>query len=147
MELIDMPVAAKFIVAFGLVLVLIGASALLWRRFAGGPLSTSGPRGRQPRLAVIDAAAVDARRRLVLIRRDNTEHLLMIGGPSDIVIESTIARAAANSAMRELRPGPTTDIPGRAAIDGQGWSQPFETMPRVARPIEPPPPYPPTPAG
>jgi flagellar protein FliO/FliZ len=145
MELIDMPVAAKFIVAFVLVLVLIGAFALLWRRFAGGPLSTSGPRGRQPRLAVIDAAAVDARRRLVLIRRDNTEHLLMIGGPSDIVIESNIARAAANSAMRELRPGPTTDIPGRAAIDAQGWSQPFETMPRVARPIEPP--YPPAPAG
>jgi hypothetical protein len=46
-----------------------------------------------PRLAVIDAAAVDGRRRLVLVRRDNIEHLLMIGGPTDIVVESSIVRA------------------------------------------------------
>jgi len=46
-----------------------------------------------PRLAVIDAAAVDGRRRLVLVRRDNIEHLLMIGGPTDIVVESNIVRA------------------------------------------------------
>jgi hypothetical protein len=42
---------------------------------------------------VIDAAAVDGRRRLVLVRRDNIEHLIMIGGPTDIVVESTIVRA------------------------------------------------------
>jgi len=50
---------------------------------------------RQPRLAVIDAATVDGRRRLVLIRRDNVEHLLMIGGPTDIVIEQNMVRATA----------------------------------------------------
>ena len=48
------------------------------------------------RLAVVDAAAVDGRRRLVLIRRDNVEHLLMIGGPTDIVVEPNIVRAAAH---------------------------------------------------
>src|SRR5258708_6997786 len=134
-----MPDAARFIVAFLLVLGLIGAGAFLWRRFGGGPLRTTGPRGRQPRLAVIDAAAVDARRRLVLIRRDNTEHLLMIGGPTDIVIESNIARAAANPAMRELRTGLAADIPPRQppAADGQGWPPPFDTLPRTARPLEP----------
>ena len=36
---------------------------------------------------MIDAATVDGRRRLILIRRDNTEHLMMIGGPTDVVIE------------------------------------------------------------
>jgi hypothetical protein len=45
-------------------------------------------------LAVIDAASVDGRRRLVLIRRDNVEHLLMIGGPTDVVVEQNIVRAA-----------------------------------------------------
>src|SRR5450756_2169486 len=44
-------------------------------------------------LAVIDAATVDGRRRLVLIRRDNVEHLLMIGGPTDLVVEPNIVRA------------------------------------------------------
>lgn len=53
-----------------------------------------GGKNRQPRLAVLDAAAVDTRRRLVLVRRDNVEHLIMIGGPTDIVIESRIQGAA-----------------------------------------------------
>ena len=51
---------------------------------------------------MIDAAAVDGRRRLVLIRRDNVEHLLMIGGPTDVVVEPNIVRAAgAREAARE----------------------------------------------
>jgi flagellar protein FliO/FliZ len=43
---------------------------------------------------VIEAADIDRRRRLVLIRRDNTEHLMMIGGPTDVVIEGDIVRAS-----------------------------------------------------
>ena len=43
-----------------------------------------------PRLAVVDHANVDGRRRLVLIRRDDTEHLIMTGGPVDVVIETGI---------------------------------------------------------
>ncbi len=50
-------------------------------------------RNRQPRLSVTDAAMVDDKRRLVLVRRDNVEHLVMIGGPSDIVIEQGIERS------------------------------------------------------
>jgi hypothetical protein len=46
-------------------------------------------------LAVIDAAKVDGRRHLILIRRDNVEHLLLIGGPTDIVVEPNVVRAAA----------------------------------------------------
>ncbi|MBN8975158.1 MAG: flagellar biosynthetic protein FliO [Rhizobiales bacterium] len=83
-----------FFFAFVAVLVLIGVVAWLVRRFAGNRLGGSAGRGRMPRLAVIDAAAVDGRRRLVLVRRDNVEHLLMIGGPSDIVVEQNIVRAA-----------------------------------------------------
>ncbi|AMA59167.1 flagellar biosynthetic protein FliO [Bradyrhizobium sp. CCGE-LA001] len=83
-----------FIVAFIAVLALIGVAAWLVRRFGGSRLGANTQRGRMPRLAVIDAAAVDGRRRLVLVRRDNVEHLLMIGGPTDIVVEPNIVRAA-----------------------------------------------------
>ena len=79
--------ALTFFFAFVAVLALIGAAAWLVRRFAGNRLGANTNRGRMPRLAVIDAAAVDGRRRLVLVRRDNIEHLLMIGGPTDIVVE------------------------------------------------------------
>jgi flagellar protein FliO/FliZ len=89
----EMPLAVRFFVAFLIVLGLIGAIAWAVRRFGSGRLGTS-TRGRQPRLAVIDYASVDGRRRLILVRRDNVEHLLMIGGPSDIVVEPNIVRAA-----------------------------------------------------
>ena len=49
-----------------------------------------------PRLTVTDAAAIDSQRRLVLVRRDDVEHLILIGGPSDIVIEQNITRNRPN---------------------------------------------------
>ncbi len=91
----EMPLPVRFFIAFLIVLGLIGVTAWIVRRFGGERLGAATARGRQPRLAVIDAAAVDGRRRLILIRRDNVEHLLMIGGPTDVVIEPNIVRAAA----------------------------------------------------
>jgi flagellar protein FliO/FliZ len=85
--------ALKFFLAFVIVLVLIGVTAWLVRRFGAERFGGSSARGRQPRLAVVDAAAVDGRRKLVIIRRDNVEHLLMIGGPTDVVVEQNIVRA------------------------------------------------------
>jgi hypothetical protein len=129
-----MPDAGRFVVAFALVLSLIGAGALLWRRFFGtGPLSPLGPRGRQPRLAVIDAAAVDARRRLILIKRDNVEHLLMIGGPTDIVVESNIGRAGPIAVSREPRPIPDSASRHSPLADGPDWTLPLEPAARPFR--------------
>ena len=88
----EMPLAVRFFVAFLIVLGVIGAIWWIVRRFGSGRLGAS-TRGRQPRLGVIDHARVDNRRLLILVRRDNVEHLLMIGGPSDIVVESNIVRA------------------------------------------------------
>src|SRR5258708_19092642 len=129
-----MPDAGRFVVAFVLVLGLIGAGALLWRRFFGaGPLSPLGPRGRQPRLAVIDAAAVDARRRLILIKRDNVEHLLMIGGPTDIVGESNIGRAGPIAVSRDPRPIPESMSRHSTLTDGPDWTLPLEPTARPLR--------------
>lgn len=76
----------------GLGLAFLALIIVLWFvRSRGGPAPfLKGGRNRQPRLQVLDATAVDARRRLVLVRRDNVEHLIMIGGPTDIVVESGI---------------------------------------------------------
>jgi flagellar protein FliO/FliZ len=98
--LASQPLAVRFFIAFLVVLILIGVTAWLVRRFGRNPIGGSSARGRQPRLAVIDAAPIDSRRRLVLIRRDNVEHLLMIGGPSDVVVEPNIVRAM-SAASRE----------------------------------------------
>lgn len=42
------------------------------------------------RLSVTEQFNLDNRRRLILIRRDNVEHLIMTGGPVDVVIETGI---------------------------------------------------------
>lgn len=106
-----------------IVLALIGAVAYLVRRFAGRGLGSGNNRGRMPRLAVIDAAAVDGRRRLVLVRRDNVEHLLMIGGPSDIVVEPNIVRGGATRDAASPRPPAGTELPPRIPLPDNGWPE------------------------
>ena len=98
----DMPLAVRFFLPFLIVLGLIGATAWAVRRFGAARLGGAGTRARQPRLAVVDHASVDSRRRLILVRRDNIEHLLLIGGPTDVVVEANIVRAA--PATREATP-------------------------------------------
>ena len=50
------------------------------------------------RLEVIEQTNLDNRRKLVLIRRDDVEHLLMTGGPVDVVVETGINPQAAKPA-------------------------------------------------
>ncbi len=69
------------------------------------PRYGSSSRRGQARLAVTDAASVDQRRKLVLLRRDDVEHLIMIGGPTDIIIESGIQRGDAKTASHPTAAG------------------------------------------
>lgn len=81
------------ILAFVVAVIVVGA--LLWRNYMDGARPVSGffrPR-QEPRLDIVAQANVDGRRRLVLIRRDDTEHLIMTGGPVDVVIETGIVGA------------------------------------------------------
>src|ERR1700755_837551 len=116
--------ALTFFFAFVAVLALIGAAAWLVRRFAGNRLGANTNRGRMPRPAVIDAAAVDGRRRLVLVRRDNVEHLLMIGGPTDIVVEPNIVRAMPARDQMPQRPGVSAEPQFRVApLPDASWNE------------------------
>jgi len=118
--------AVTFIFAFVAVLALIVVAAWLVRRFAGNRLGANTSRGRMPRLAIIDAAVIDGRRRLVLVRRDNIEHLVMIGGPTDIVVESNIVRASAGRDQQlPQRPSAVEPPPRIAPLpDTAIWPEP-----------------------
>jgi len=146
---LDVSTPWRIVIAFVIILPLIWLTFWALRRFGGERLGSTTARGRQPRLAVIDAAMVDGRRRLVLIRRDNVEHLLMIGGPSDLVVEPNIVRAA--STQREAppaRPPAASDTLPRPVPLGEGsmWPLQPEPAPREPAPREPAPRQPRAPA-
>ncbi|MBS3649551.1 flagellar biosynthetic protein FliO [Pseudaminobacter sp. 19-2017] len=75
----------------------------------------AGGRNRKARLAVMDATAVDTHRRLVLIRRDDVEHLLLIGGSSDIVVERDIRIAQTRRPMQPAQQELVRDLPAGPA--------------------------------
>ncbi len=86
----DLATYMQFILVLILVLGMILAVVWVLRRLGAGALPLGSKRGRR-RLGIVEVAAVDQKRRLVLIRRDDVEHLVLTGGGSDVVIESRIA--------------------------------------------------------
>jgi hypothetical protein len=81
-----------YVLFFALLVLAVLAGLWVMRNSLGGQspmVALFGPRAEK-RLAVVEHASVDGRRRLVLIRRDDVEHLIMTGGPVDVLIESGI---------------------------------------------------------
>ena len=78
---------AAFLFAFAVIALIAWAFKAF---MLSGRSGASFLKGRERRLGVVESAAVDGHRKLVLIRRDNVEHLIMTGGPVDVVIETGI---------------------------------------------------------
>src|SRR5580692_5283670 len=103
----------------------------LYRLVFGARLRVpGGGRPRQPRLGLVDAFWLDGQRQLVLVRRDSVEHLLMIGGPNDVLVESQIVRVAApaSATLRERDAAPATKQPP---------ALPAGAAPQVSPPLAP----------
>ena len=80
----------RFVLALILVIGLILLLAWALRRFGFGGMVRAGAKRR---LQVLETLPIDPRHRLVLVRRDDTEHLLMLGPTNDLVIEAGIGAA------------------------------------------------------
>jgi len=106
----DFDIYFRFLIALVFVLALIGLIAWLARRFGVGRVAVR-VRGAARRLEIIEMTAIDAKRRLVLLRRDRTEHLVLLGATSELLIESGIAPVAAPSNV----PGTPTALSAGAA--------------------------------
>jgi len=152
---------AQFVITLAVVLLLLLVVVWLVRRYSRGALAGSG-RGRLPRLAIVDAMAVDSRRKLVLVRRDNVEHLILIGGPSDLVVEPGIMRQRTAAGQRQgaAQQVPSPQQPATAqqaaapqqapaAAEAASTDEPLQPTPppRPAAPALTPPPPPTAPAS
>ncbi len=123
-----------FAVAIIALLVAVALLLLIFRIAFGRKLRMpGGGRARLPRLGIVDAFDLDRQRQLVIIRRDNVEHLLMIGGPNDLVIESEIIRAEARDNRirdKEIREKDQREAPqAPAAVP---WPSEIEAPTRAA---------------
>ena len=127
----DPELAGWAALALGVLVALLVVYVLI-RAFTGAKERRR--RAETARLSIVDVEEVDGRRRLVLIRRDRVEHLVMIGGPSDLVIESGIEGSSPQRSERDVqRPLPQRPTPPPPA--------PIATTAPVAapEPVAPPP--------
>ena len=80
-------VLIRALLSLVLVLGLIAGAGYLVRRFGvqGGMVIK---RGGHRRLGIVEQLTIDGRHRLVLIKKDDMEHLLLVGSGADLLIES-----------------------------------------------------------
>ena len=97
----------NYIITAGIALAVLLVGILVYRLLSGPVMGRKGQR-----LGISEYHEIDKTRRLVLVRRDETEHLILIGGAQDIVIESGISL---NSGMDDVREAPRPPIPIRSA--------------------------------
>ena len=79
----------RFLLALLLVVGLIGLFAFLLKRLGLGSIRAP-TLGKRHRLSIQEVAAIDARHKLVLVRRDDRDHLILLGSTADLLVESGI---------------------------------------------------------
>jgi flagellar protein FliO/FliZ len=95
------------VLSVALLAMAIVAGALLVRRFVHGANLTTLFAGKPARrIDIVEQAMVDGKRRLLLVRRDDVEHLVMTGGPVDLVIETGIEAGTRTSGARPAATAP-----------------------------------------
>ena len=94
----------SFFLLLFLVVALVAGGLVARSVMTGEPIGGNFFKPRpERRLAVVEHAAVDNRRRLLLVRRDGVEHLIMTGGPVDVVIETGIGAPTAAAVVAPVR--------------------------------------------
>ncbi len=116
-----MPDSVISTVAITLLIALAGLGVWIARQslgLGGIPLFQSRPK----RTGLVESSMIDGRRRLLLVRRDNVEHLILTGGPIDLVVETGIkpvpaANSAASDALGQGDNGAGEDRPVMTSSD------------------------------
>ncbi|MFZ1107454.1 MAG: hypothetical protein WAN43_03755 [Rhodomicrobium sp.] len=92
-------IAAIFIFGLG---AAAGVAFFLNQQNKGEAARFFAPRSR--RIAFVERAALDGGRKLMLVRRDDVEHLILVGGPIDLVVETGIRLEAAAAPIKDETP-------------------------------------------
>lgn len=105
----DMPQLMKLFLAMAVVLGLMGGLSFFLKKLGLSAVANI-KSGEKRRLAIIESLPLDARRRLVILRRDDQEHLVILGATGEIVVEQNIIKPSEpvdtlqDSSSKDLNP-------------------------------------------
>ncbi|MDR3424480.1 MAG: flagellar biosynthetic protein FliO [Alphaproteobacteria bacterium] len=80
----------RVFVAFSVVLGLMAGLGFVLKYISLRGFSLPTKQARLRRLQIVENLAVDTKRRFVIVRCDGREHLLLLGGEGDIVVEANL---------------------------------------------------------
>jgi flagellar protein FliO/FliZ len=98
----------RFLLALAAVIGMIALLAWCARRFRLGGFA--GAALNSGRLAVVETLPIDGRQRLVLIRSDDREHLLLLGQDRSLVIESGVENPSVKDLAVANGPSPVATL-------------------------------------
>ncbi|MEQ8434080.1 MAG: flagellar biosynthetic protein FliO [Oceanicaulis sp.] len=130
MDLIDF---SRYFAALLVVLGLLGGVAVILRKgwLPSGLASFQGLDRRERRLCVKDSLILDPRRRIVIVKSDDVEHVLLLGPERETVLETRPVKAAP-----VFTPVAPADLEDAARADSADSSDDTQDDSRNAQPSE-----------
>lgn len=104
----------RFVFALLFVLGLIGVLTVVLRRYGLGMASAQIRKGQDRRLRLVEVLPIDGKRRAILIRRDDVEHLVILGAESETLIETGIPASQMPSSSVPSAAGPSARAPAQS---------------------------------
>ena len=92
MEWSTLPDLVRVFLALAFIVALMGGLAFVMKRLGLSDIPTA-PKGEKKRLKLVESLVLDRSRRLVIIQRDDKQHLVILGPNSETVIEQNIKTA------------------------------------------------------
>lgn len=107
MELVGGPLGVAAIVGVAFLLVVLAVLHFRYRMFRRRKGRGRGKSGAlsHARIEILETKIIDADRKLVLMRCDDIEHLVMVGGPADVVVENDVRKVRGPGAAPAKIPG------------------------------------------
>lgn len=101
----------RIVLALIAVIGMIGGAAMIARHM--GFATKGASQGGKKRLRIIETMALDARRRVAIIKCDDKEHLIMLGAAGETVIASDLAPASSDIDSETEQSNTVEDMTGR----------------------------------
>lgn len=90
-----MPQLVRVFAALAFIVALMGGLAFIMKKLGLSDVPNT-PSPKKRRLKISESLALDSRRRLVLLQRDEKQHLVILGPNGETVVEQNIDAVSSN---------------------------------------------------